>query len=156
MSRRAYVAGCSLLIVLAFCAGYRFGPLFDAYNDWVRRRWVETNSEHALRHLSDPNSDPGALYGSAKFLGLEWQQLRPEQKRLAVPALMALLRNPEPSVQKEAAWALGSAGPDATEAVPALLECWRGTDDRWVRDVTAEALRAVDPEAARRAGVPGG
>ncbi len=65
-----------------------------------------------------------------------------------MPALIDALKNGS----EHAALALGEIGPDAREAVPALLAAIKsGQED--VSRSAAEALRKIDPEAARRAGV---
>ncbi len=49
--------------------------------------------------------------------------------------------------------ALGRIGPEARSAVPLLLDLLRA-EDRLLRAAVAEALTRIDPEAARKAGLP--
>ena len=64
-----------------------------------------------------------------------------------LPALMAELRTDDVvSYKKEAAWALGELGPDAADAVPALIEAL-GCDFVSVRTASAVALGKIGPSA---------
>jgi HEAT repeat protein len=75
--------------------------------------------------------------------------------KAGVPALIDALkdvRNP-PDVLGAAAWALGEMGPEARSAVPALIDALKGSNDR-LRKEAAAALQKIDPEAARKAGLP--
>ena len=49
--------------------------------------------------------------------------------------------------------ALGAVGPEAKEAVPALVDALKDKDEA-VRTCAADALKNVDPEAAKKAGAP--
>jgi HEAT repeat protein len=71
----------------------------------------------------------------------------------AVPVLARLLDDPSPRVRVCSAVRLGQLGPQARDAVPALA---RRLDDRaksgptlTVMAAAADALRAIDPDAAR-------
>jgi hypothetical protein len=66
----------------------------------------------------------------------------------AVPALTTALSDRNPFVRWHAARSLGLMGPAAKEAVPALLDLHR----REPASPAIEALRAINPEAAARAG----
>jgi HEAT repeat protein len=48
------------------------------------------------------------------------------------------------------AWALGRIGPVAKDAVPVLLKAMKNGNQELQRSAT-EALRKIDPEAARKA-----
>jgi HEAT repeat protein len=63
-----------------------------------------------------------------------------------VPALTALLKDPDEDVRKEAADALGECGKEARDAVKALAELLKDTDKE-VRCAAAEALGNIGPEA---------
>ena len=70
-----------------------------------------------------------------------------------VPALTNALHDPYASVRFKAVEALRHFGPDAKPAVPALVEYINSHDnspDRWA---ATKALKAIDPEAAAKAGV---
>jgi HEAT repeat protein len=71
----------------------------------------------------------------------------------AVPSLVKALKHKSPRVRCLAAAALGQVGPAAGVAVPALEASWKG-DGGDVAQAAGEALMRIDPEAARRAGVP--
>jgi hypothetical protein len=71
----------------------------------------------------------------------------------ARPVLVAALKPEEPAqVRAHAARKLGEVGAAARAAVPALLEVWRDPDLN-ARTSAGLALKAIDPEAAARAGV---
>jgi HEAT repeat protein len=70
--------------------------------------------------------------------------------------LINALHDPSPVVQINALVALANFGPNAKLAVPALVEFLNAHDDatsRSLRSLTANALKAIDPEAAAKAGV---
>jgi HEAT repeat protein len=56
-------------------------------------------------------------------------------------------------VAAAAARSLGQIGPAAKAAVSALIDALKD-EDKDVRTAAAEALKKIDPEAARKAGVP--
>jgi HEAT repeat protein len=71
----------------------------------------------------------------------------------ALPVLVAALKREEPlPLRVQAARKLGEVGPAAKAAVPALLEAWRDPDTS-AQNFAAIALKAIDPEAAAKAGV---
>ena len=71
----------------------------------------------------------------------------------AVPALIVILKDTDAGARFFSAIALRNMGPAAKAAIPALIESM--TDqDRCVRETVAAALTAIDPEAAKKAGVP--
>jgi HEAT repeat protein len=55
-------------------------------------------------------------------------------------------------IRRESAWALGRIGPGAKKAIPALSGALKDSD-KLVRRRAADALRAIGPEAAKKAGV---
>ena len=59
----------------------------------------------------------------------EWVQ----GAKATVPDLTKLLRDEIPSIQREAAEALGKIGPDAKTAVPALLTLLNDKNNRFIR-----------------------
>ncbi len=71
----------------------------------------------------------------------------------AVPALTDLLRDKENYVRGVAACSLGKMGRAAKSAVPALIAASRNPQLD-VGKKAAEALRAIDPDAAPKAGSP--
>jgi HEAT repeat protein len=70
-----------------------------------------------------------------------------------VPVLMNALHDPRPDVRFNAVRALVQFGPKARFAVPALLEILSTTQDGTQRSHAEYVLKAIDPEAAARAGV---
>jgi HEAT repeat protein/beta-lactamase regulating signal transducer with metallopeptidase domain len=74
------------------------------------------------------------------------QQLKPEEVKEAVPALMALLK--EPNWQANAVQELTRIGPAAKEAIPALNELLR-SDDAILRKRAIEALKKISPDDKR-------
>jgi vesicle coat complex subunit len=72
--------------------------------------------------------------------------------KAAVKPLVGALKDEDPDVRMEAALTLGRIGRNATAAVPALIEALKDEDSD-VANAAAEALKSIDPEAAKRAGV---
>jgi HEAT repeat protein len=64
-----------------------------------------------------------------------------------VPELTGALKNKDVDVRRPAAFALGSIGPAAADAVPALAEALKDQDED-VRIYAAAALRWIGPAAA--------
>jgi HEAT repeat protein len=67
--------------------------------------------------------------------------------------LINALHDPSLLVRDHAVVALERFGPNAKLAVPALVEFLNAHDDATFRSLTANALKAIDPEAAAKAGV---
>ncbi|MFM7103468.1 MAG: HEAT repeat domain-containing protein [Verrucomicrobiota bacterium] len=65
----------------------------------------------------------------------------------AVPKLMELLKDPDPVVLRTAAYALGSIGPKAKAAIPALKAILDQSNDRDTLTATVNAIRAIDEKA---------
>ena len=74
------------------------------------------------------------------------QQLKPEEAKEAVPALIAALKKPES--QSDAIDQLKRIGPPAREAVPALNELLRSENPQ-LRGRVVEALKAISPDDKR-------
>jgi HEAT repeat protein len=72
------------------------------------------------------------------------------EPELVVPLLLKSLHDPDPGVRGDAAFSVGAFG--TRQAIPTLLEL---LDDplEWTREQAAEALKKIDPAAARKAGV---
>lgn len=75
------------------------------------------------------------------------------QDPAVVAALIANLGQPEWEVRRDCAEALADSGPAARPAVPALMVLLRDGEGR-VRWSAFDALKKIDPEAARAAGEP--
>jgi len=73
------------------------------------------------------------------------------QPESAVPALVGTLRDKDSLVRTMAAGAVKKFGADARPAARALAELFDDPDEQ-VKDSAAQALRAIDPEAADKAG----
>ena len=74
----------------------------------------------------------------------------------AVGDLVKAVDDRLPVMRSQALWALGKVGPDAKAAVPRLLKL---IEDEWatprdLRETAGQALKAIDPTAAKKAGVP--
>jgi HEAT repeat protein len=74
------------------------------------------------------------------------------EPELVVPALMELLHDPVMDVHEAAADALGAFGADGRPAVTQLLGMLSESNAR-VKVAASRALRAIDPEAAAKAGI---
>ena len=79
-------------------------------------------------------------------------RIRAEQDRV-LPVLINALHDPSSTVQASAVGALKDFGPDAKIAVPALVQFLNASHDDVNKFNTANALKAIDPEAADEAGV---
>jgi hypothetical protein len=100
----------------------------------------------ALFHAA---KDTNNVVRDCAFIALA--RIRPDP-HLTVPILVAGLD--DPNLRALAAHALGEYGPEARAAVPALLRMLATNNSAsLVRNVAAAALKAIDPEAAARAGV---
>jgi len=116
----------------------------------------EAAARHALRN-DDAGTRAVALGALARMnrltdddlragLGDRSPTVRARATELAVPAaaidLLPLLRDPDPFVAEQAAWALGERPVDE-DAVAALAEVARGHDDALVREASVAALGAL-------------
>jgi HEAT repeat protein len=70
-----------------------------------------------------------------------------------VPTLMDALKDVDECVPAAVARSLGQIGAAAKEAVPARIDAFKD-EVKGVRARAAEALKKIDPEAAREVGVP--
>jgi len=78
-----------------------------------------------------------------------------ESAKDAVPELIKAFGDEEYVVQKSAVEAVGQIGPKAKEAVPALLKVWRDPGEyEKTRKAAAKSIRQIDPETAKKEGVP--
>jgi len=77
-----------------------------------------------------------------------------KEAKPAVPELVAAFQNKdrENYIRGQCARALAAIGPEAKEAVPALLDALKDKSKE-ISAVAAYALRKIDPEAAKKAGV---
>ena len=81
--------------------------------------------------------------------------------KVAVPMLANALQDPDSDVRRGAVFTLKRIGPDAKLApgldvklaVPALVDFVNGPNDRLSKQWATDALKAIDPEAAAKAGV---
>jgi HEAT repeat protein len=100
-----------------------------------------------LSIVGNTNADLGARISAAQ--ALVQVQANPG---LVVPALMKCLKDSDSDVRVQAASALGQLGSAAKAAVPALVTLLN--DPKYsVRLNAGDALKAIDPEAAAKAGV---
>ena len=75
-----------------------------------------------------------------------------QDSRTWMPVMLELVRHKESYVRRDAIYMLGRIGTKAHGAVPPLLTALADNNE-WVRNVAAEALKKIDPEAAAKAGV---
>ena len=112
--------------------------------------------------LTDKDKD--VRIGAAKELEASTSGVMEAEVKAAVPALVRALKAEEAEVRRGAAYALGNIGVEAKAAVPALIDALtdRGGYDKgmgcWghcytVSYAASQALRKIDPEGAREAGV---
>jgi hypothetical protein len=103
----------------------------------------KTLSLGGTREVSDFISDlqaPQQLAREAATEALGWLVDTEEERDAAVPALMEALKDEALEVRRNAAAALGRIGdPRAREGLEAALQ----DQDRWVRDVVADALKKL-------------
>jgi HEAT repeat protein len=97
-----------------------------------------------LRALRDPYAEVRAT--AARGLGYK------AKAAVVVPALIGVLDDSDRYVRSGALWRLGMHGSNAAPAVPKILGCLRDADVR-VRTEATNAIRLIDPEAAKAAGV---
>jgi HEAT repeat protein len=105
--------------------------------------------------------DPAIRSGAGQFMVV----IGAPKKKELVPTLIALLKDKEPEARSWAALCLGIIGPAAKDAVPTLLPLLQDNSEIELRffngdkvkgkisEVAAGALKAIDPEAAKEAGV---
>src|SRR5262249_7292742 len=79
-------------------------------------------------------------------------QGRTDDKETIRGILTNALKDENLYVRRDAAKALGQFGPEAQDAVPALLERLRDSEPS-VRKAAGQSLKRIDPAAAARAGV---
>lgn len=72
----------------------------------------------------------------------------------ALPALIAVLLDPDDKVKEAAADAVTEYRFEATAAVPALVQLWGVSQNNAVKAAAGRALNHIDVEAACKAGVP--
>ena len=98
-----------------------------------------------LRGLADTN----LLVRCDTLNGLAHIRSEPE---LVVPALTKALNDPVPKVRVFACMALSQQAEEAKPAAPALVKALSDSDSS-VRGLAANPLKAIDPEAAAKAGL---
>jgi HEAT repeat protein len=69
-------------------------------------------------------------------------------------SLVAALRDENEMIRERTARLCGSLGPRAQVAVPTLLLLLKDEREEEIRYFVKSALKKIDPEAAKRAGVP--
>ncbi len=74
------------------------------------------------------------------------------EPEIVVPALMKFLHDPRSEFRRVTAFALAKFGTEASPAIPSMLELLKD-QDLAVRFSVTNALEAIDPEAAAKAGV---
>jgi HEAT repeat protein len=105
----------------------------------------------AVEPLTDALRDPGAILraGAASALSRITPAKTPEMVRVLIP----LLKDKDVIVRGEAARARALMGVKAKEAIEPLIDAIKSDDNPHVRNIAANALTEIDPEAAKRAGV---
>jgi HEAT repeat protein len=123
-------------VALRYCAANALGG--------IGRGTLETTSA-LLKHLNDTNQ---FVRGSVE---LALGKLRAEPG-VVVPILIQELRTDPTRLSRSRIRALGAFGAEAKQAVPLLLELFRSNSADLGLDI-ASALKAIDPEAAAKAGM---
>jgi HEAT repeat protein len=94
------------------------------------------------------NSGPSVvLWNSLDALG----QIHAEPEKV-VPVLVKFLKDPDANIRRRAIMAIQGFGPDGKSAVQALVVSLTDQDE-YARTNAMRALKAIDPEAAAKAGV---
>jgi HEAT repeat protein len=101
-----------------------------------------------LKAVNDSNADVRMVAASA----LQRVDPKTADKDEVIQALIGILKNPDDQIAYRAPAVLGKLGNAASAAVPALIEAARGTN-RLVSSAAASALKKIDPNAAKEAGV---
>lgn len=109
---------------------------------------IGPDARAAVPQLVATLSNKESLVASQTALAL-WQIAKHEK---AIPTLIRLLTDENTTERYHAAWRLQVIGPPAKEAVPALVKNLKDKAD-YVAPAAADALKAIDPEAARKAGI---
>jgi hypothetical protein len=134
--------------------GYEFWCVWDHPGKWSlgHRNTAAQKAKAALRafmdHLAGHGTCPNPTYGEP-FCRLAILEGDPA----AVPVLTALLEDEDLGIRRHAAAALGTVGPRARPAFPALLETGRQDKDALLRGIVRAALLDIDKVAAEKAGV---
>lgn len=102
----------------------------------------------ALVAILKEERNPVTLANAASALGRI--HVEPE---VAVAALVTVLHHPVPKVRLESLCALRAFGAEAKLAVPALLEFLESQAEEADKTAAASALKAIDSEAAAKAGI---
>jgi hypothetical protein len=94
------------------------------------------------------NADGSVRLYAVKALG----GIHAEPDRV-LPVLTNAIHDPAPQVRTGAFMALQDFGPNAKSALPELVKFFNNAQDSSERSYAANALKAIDPEAAAKAGV---
>jgi hypothetical protein len=171
-----------LVVALAAAWARRYRPWEAHYKGRPTSWWSEQVRCLPLEGLSIPELPPPPLAKDWLERAMEYCGIRPfgsDEPRAdevlrgdpaAVPVLIELLRSDDPRARVWAAEALAKTRPPAKAAVPALeaaarehardfpgrvsAALARGSPEAAATFAIRNALSAIDPEAARRAGVP--
>jgi len=128
--------------------------LADTSNtQWRFTAWLVsglgTNAEPAIPLLVQALSSTNLAIQSAAIRALGGIHGRPD---VSIPALIPLLESTNNNVRNESIMALGCFGSAARSAVPQLIHFLNDSND-WPRQCATGALRRIDSEAAKRAGI---
>jgi hypothetical protein len=109
---------------------------------------IGPNTKAAIPPLAKALKDEAVQVRAGATAALYW--IAPAAEA-AIPALREALRDTDRRVRRLSSLALARIGPEARPAVPVLIEALKDRDDR-VR-AAAAALKKIDPEAAKKAGI---
>jgi HEAT repeat protein len=109
---------------------------------------IGPSAKMAIPQLLQGLTSSNGIVRQAAVRSLGQIHSQPEQ---CVPALIRALNDPDRVAQFEAAKALSIFGSNATAAVPALISSFK--TNKHIRKTAAAALKAIDADAAARAGV---
>jgi hypothetical protein len=101
---------------------------------------------YGFQRYYNPWSDDVGGYGAQKPIG-KWYKYQEKEDKFAALALANALRDPDTEVRWKSAATLGTLGPQAGSAVPALVESLQDRDEV-VRRAAAMALGQIGSETA--------
>jgi HEAT repeat protein len=106
----------------------------------------------ALKDKKAPDNEDEVLLEVLRALGRITEEEQPMYAKTVATACMPFLKHKNPYVQGTTAGVMSDCGEAGKAAVPALIEIARSKES-YAADGAREALRNLDPEAAKKAGI---